>query len=147
MVMCDSGMRRMDELRVGDRCLDAAGDLSPIFLITHADPMATGTFLRLHTELNQTLELTEGHLLPVKGVATRGGRVRVGDLLATVRGSGRVIRIERERRQGVFSAARRSPNSVPIALALSPSYARSGTRAAVTLHLNPGHPHRFQRRT
>lgn len=52
-----------------------------------------------------------------------------------------------QRRQGVFSAARRSPNSVPIALALSPSYARSGTRAAVTLHLNPGHPHRFQRRT
>ena len=29
--------------------------------------------------------------------------MRVGDLLATVRGSGRVIRIERERRQGVFN--------------------------------------------
>lgn len=85
-VVTPHGVRRVEQLRVGDVVMAAPGVFSPIAMFSHRDAQATSRFVTLFSRSN-TLSLSHGHLLYVNGQLKAAESVRVGDSLRLEDGS------------------------------------------------------------
>ena len=96
----DGRVRRMDELRVGDRVKTASG-FEPAIGFTHQDASVVGDYLVLTTR-STMVRISPAHYLFVNGVETDPVAVNVGDLLSTTHGPEPVLRIGRSTEHGAY---------------------------------------------
>ena len=73
------GLKRMDELVVGDRVAVGRGMFAEIFMFTHKLANVEHEFVSLHTAAGPVLRLTQGHYLPLNSVYRPAGEAKVGD--------------------------------------------------------------------
>jgi hypothetical protein len=69
VAMADGTMRRMDELRIGDRVAvmrpDGTRGFDEIYLFTHKDAVSTNQYIRLTLASGRELALSPRHFIPV----------------------------------------------------------------------------------
>ncbi|MGD9509143.1 MAG: hypothetical protein AB7I59_24475 [Geminicoccaceae bacterium] len=121
VAMADGTMRRMDELRIGDRVAvmrpDGTRGFDEIYLFAHKDAVATSQYLRLTLASGRELALSPRHFIPVASdaaatwqqrVVKAANEVGIGDVVwyETVDGataSAAVTAIATEARTGLFN--------------------------------------------
>lgn len=102
--LADGRSVRMDELQVGDVVQSGFGQLSAVFLFTHANAAIETDFLRLKTASGRSLTLTAGHFLYISGELTAAKNARVGNDLTLHDGTrSAIVSIARRREAGLFN--------------------------------------------
>lgn len=97
-VELESGvMKRMGDLRVGDRVRVSATEFSDVLVFSHQLERVNVEFVVISTADGASIRLTPNHYLYVNGTLTAARRVAVGDMLRRIRhgaGSGMVGALE-----------------------------------------------------
>lgn len=83
---------RMDQLKIGDEVAVGQGVYSKVFMFTHANPRARSQFIEITSNLNTSLTLSPGHVLPVNGKLTFAKHVKIGDSIKLV-STGRAVHV------------------------------------------------------
>eukprot|EP00180_Rhodochaete_pulchella_P001306 Plantae.Rhodophyta-Rhodochaete_pulchella.ctg21164.p1 GENE.Plantae.Rhodophyta-Rhodochaete_pulchella.ctg21164~~Plantae.Rhodophyta-Rhodochaete_pulchella.ctg21164.p1 ORF type:complete len:188 (-),score=36.99 Plantae.Rhodophyta-Rhodochaete_pulchella.ctg21164:102-584(-) len=81
----------MDQLQVGDRVLAGNGIFSDVFFFSHRVAARKFRFVELQLANKQSIALTSSHYLPVNGVLSPAGTVKVGD--EVVSSAGQVVKV------------------------------------------------------
>lgn len=81
-----AGVKRIDELAIGDRVLSAPGVYSEVVMFTHSDAEFKGSFVELVTSTTK-LHLSHGHYIYANGNLIAAKDVKTGDLLTLADGS------------------------------------------------------------
>lgn len=98
------GIKRMDQLTVGDSVHVGNGEYSNVFMFSHKQYYRMYDFLTLSTDTGHQVTLTPSHYLYVNGILTAAASVKVGDALRTSNGApAYVVKVENERRQGLYN--------------------------------------------
>jgi hypothetical protein len=85
------GVRRMDELAVGDRVDVGRGRFSPVFMFTHRAAAHAGAFVRIEAASGAAVRLTAGHYVHVNGALAPAAAVRAGDAVELAGGARDVV--------------------------------------------------------
>lgn len=103
-VQTRDGIKRMDELEIGDEVLSAPDVYSKVFMWTHKAPKERSTFVRIFTDAGNNVTMTPSHYLRASGVLKPAGRVRVGDTVELgVGGEARVVKVDMVDEVGFFN--------------------------------------------
>ena len=113
VVVKDAGVKKMEELNIGDQVLvhvqdsmegETDKEYSPVFMFTHRQKNTVNEFVRIETESGRALSLTKGHYLYINGRMAAASTVSKGDLLQTSEGkSSRVTEVSKVRARGLYN--------------------------------------------
>lgn len=79
LVFTESGMTmRMDQIRIGQRLLTAAGTFADVYLQSHQDHSTIAPFIELTMQTGQQVSLSELHYIEAAGSMRQAQDVRVG---------------------------------------------------------------------
>jgi Hint module len=108
VIAMGKGVVKMDHLEVGDKILTEDGVFQSVYSFAHRDPNEKATFLKIHSDNGQPLELTHEHLvfLADKKNPVRAKSVKVGDVLKSATGNGKtatIKKIETVEKEGIYA--------------------------------------------
>ncbi len=99
-----TGVKRMDELTVGERVHVGGGVYSEVFMFTHRLAGVREEFVALATSSGARLSLTPGHYLPLNGVYRPARDAAVGDTVALGDGNAAtLVKVERVKDTGLYN--------------------------------------------
>lgn len=98
-------VKRMDELRVGDRVLSSTkGEFSDVYFFSHHDRHVSAVFVRLEMASKRSLSLTNGHFIYLNGVIKPAHVARVGDLVTLEKGATeRIVDVRQVKGAGLYN--------------------------------------------
>uniref|UniRef100_A0A7S1T873 Hint domain-containing protein n=1 Tax=Compsopogon caeruleus TaxID=31354 RepID=A0A7S1T873_9RHOD len=99
-----SGLRKMEELELGDSVMTSDGSYSPVFFFGHREPNTWHNFIELETE-NGKLTLSPSHYVYLlDGTMRTAASVQIGDTLVSASGKAReVTGLKNIRERGLFN--------------------------------------------
>ncbi len=96
----------MKDLQVGDQVLTTSGKYRTVYSLVHLDHTTPTSFLQLYVDTAQApLELTPDHMVYVVGVSVPrpAYKIKVGDMVPTVNGPSKIIKITTIVRKGAYN--------------------------------------------
>lgn len=135
----DGGMKRMGEIKIGDRILSSNRaeefEFSPVVLLpyhTKANSILT-TFIEIETTGGKKARMTPSHLIPIGGTGelVTARTLTVGSSLRTVDGIETILAIRKSSLRGIYTAVTEMEFIVVSGVVASPFGAAAGSTTAV----------------
>jgi hypothetical protein len=103
LVTCRDGIKQMRDIQLYDECIDAKGEYSQIYIITHSDHVIVIDYFEIQTENNNTLHISKGHFMIANDNYVKSEDVKVGDTLITGNSTSMVRQINIVKKTGAFN--------------------------------------------